>query len=263
VDTSNPDYDEVVAIPESLLKRKGEVHHPQLPFRIRVKDWFVNSRLGLRAPFVEGETPGSVKGIGRTFRIEESPGVLKMDAQNTPSATIEIVSDGGVEGVWHVSNWATDIGSLLYLQRNRLLNASQLEALTKPQEFSYQGRTYQIALRPVRYYKPHSIQLINFSHDLYKGTDTPKNFSSRIRLRRPDTKEDREVLIYMNSPLRYSGETYFQAGFDEVDPRVTILQVVRNPGWLTPYFSCILVALGLIIQFMSHLIGFARKRRTA
>jgi hypothetical protein len=40
-------------------------------------------------------------------------------------------------------------------------------------------------------------------------------------------------------------------------------QVVRNPSWLTPYLSCILVALGLIVQFMSHLIGFTRKRRTA
>src|SRR5204863_4140875 len=121
-----------------------------------------------------------------------------------------------------------------------------------PQQFTYQGRTYQIALRPVRYYSPYSIQLMKFSHDLYKGTDTPKNFSSRIRLRRPDRNEDREVLIKMNNPLRYAGQTYFQAGFDDVDPRVTILQVVRNPGWLTPYFSCVLVALGLIVQFMCH-----------
>ena len=44
---------------------------------------------------------------------------------------------------------------------------------------------------------------------------------------------------------------------------MTILQVVRNPGWLTPYLACVLVALGLIVQFMTHLIGFAMKRRTA
>jgi hypothetical protein len=40
-------------------------------------------------------------------------------------------------------------------------------------------------------------------------------------------------------------------------------QVVSNPGWLTPYLACIMVATGLVIQFMSHLIGFATKRRKA
>ena len=39
----------------------------------------------------------------------------------------------------------------------------------------------------------------------------------------------------MNSPLRYGGETFYQSGYDENDPKVTILQVVRNPSWLTPY----------------------------
>ena len=49
----------------------------------------------------------------------------------------------------------------------------------------------------------------------------------------------------MNNPLRYDGETYYQSGFDRNDARVTILQVVRNPSWLTPYVACILVSLGL------------------
>jgi hypothetical protein len=39
-------------------------------------------------------------------------------------------------------------------------------------------------------------------------------------------------------------------------------QVVRNPSWLTPYLACVLVMAGLIIQFMTHLIGFLTKRRT-
>jgi cytochrome c biogenesis protein ResB len=130
----------------------------------------------------------------------------------------------------------------------------------QPQQFSYRGHTYGLALRPERFYTPFSIELRKFSHDIYRGTDIPKNFSSRVRLQRPDTGEDREVLIYMNNPLRYAGETYYHSGFDDVDPRVTILQVVHNPSWLTPYFSCILVAAGLIVQFLTHLIGFITKR---
>ncbi len=111
------------------------------------------------------------------------------------------------------------------------------------------------------------MKLEKFNHEKYRGTEIPKNFASRVRIQRPDTGEDREVLVYMNSPLRYNGETYYQAGFspknDQLVHKVTILQVVRNPSWLTPYFSCALVALGLIVQFLTHLIGFAAKWRTA
>jgi hypothetical protein len=81
-------------------------------------------------------------------------------------------------------------------------------------------------------------------------------------LQRPQTGEKREVLIYMNSPLRYAGETYYQSGFDP-DNQGTILQVVHNPSWLTPYLSCVLVGVGLVVQFATHLLGFAFKRRTA
>jgi hypothetical protein len=94
------------------------------------------------------------------------------------------------------------------------------------------------------------------------GTDIPKNFASRVALMHPETHENREVLIYMNNPLRYAGETFYQASYDE-DDRGTVLQVVHNPSWLTPYFACILVGGGLIVQFMMHLLGFAGKWRMA
>jgi hypothetical protein len=38
------------------------------------------------------------------------------------------------------------------------------------------------------------------------------------------------------------------------------LQVVHNPSWLTPYFSCVMVAAGLLWQFLSHLIPFLKRR---
>ena len=78
----------------------------------------------------------------------------------------------------------------------------------------------------------------------------------------PETREKREVLIYMNNPLRYAGETYYQADWDK-DDHGTVLQVVRNPSWLTPYLSCIMVAGGLVVQFLTHLLGFIRKTALA
>jgi hypothetical protein len=37
-------------------------------------------------------------------------------------------------------------------------------------------------------------------------------------------------------------------------------QAVHNPSWLTPYLACVIVALGLVIQFGIHLVKFATKR---
>ena len=162
-----------------------------------------------------------------------------MEERDVPSAVVEVVTPQGSLGTWLVS-----------------------EYINQPQSFTWNNRTYQLVMRPRRHYKPYSLQLLKFQHDIYAGTDIPKNFSSRVVLDRPDTGEKREVLIYMNSPLRYAGETYYQASYDE-DDHGTILQVVHNPSWLTPYFSCILVGAGLLVQFATHLVGFTRKRRTA
>jgi hypothetical protein len=139
------------------------------------------------------------------------------------------------------------------------LSAQAAPLLDAPQQFAYENRTFQLALRPIRYYKPYNITLLDFTHKRYKGTEIPKDFSSRLRLQNAQSNEDREVLVYMNNPLRYAGETYYQGGFEPGDT-VSILQVVRNPAWLTPYVSCTLISVGLIVQFLMHLLGFSRSR---
>jgi hypothetical protein len=116
-------------------------------------------------------------------------------------------------------------------------------------------------MRPKRHYTPYSLTLLDLRHDVYPGTDIPKNFSSRVRIENPASGENREVLIYMNSPLRYQGLTYYQYQMAARGPvKSSTLQVVRNPGWLTPYLACILVGVGLTWQFMAHLIGFLKQR---
>jgi hypothetical protein len=269
IDKSNPEYDIVVAVPEQVVAKKGEIHHPDLPFMIRVKDYFPNSEPHVRPPMAANEPPQATQGIAERFRFEPVPVTLKMDDKNIPSAIVEVTGDKGLMGSWALSGWATEEALLEYLQVQWNKQAGEgmgdrlVRQLSASQEFEVGGRRFQIALRPVRIYAPHRIQLVEFRHDKYRGTEIPKNFSSMIRLTNPTTGEDREVKIYMNNPLRYAGATYYQASFSKLDPRVTVLQVVRNPGWLTPYFACGLVALGLVVQFLSHLIGFATKRRKA
>jgi cytochrome c biogenesis protein ResB len=65
-------------------------------------------------------------------------------------------------------------------------------------------------MRLTRYYYPFSLTLLKATHDKYKGTEIPKNFSSRVRINNPGTGEARETVIYMNNPLRYGGQTFYQ-----------------------------------------------------
>ena len=132
------------------------------------------------------------------------------------------------------------------------------------------GKQFAFVLRPARVYEPYSLTLLKATHSVYRGTDIPKDFRSRVRLENHRTGENREVEIFMNSPLRYGGQTFYQyqmvAG--ELARRAgqapsSILQVVRNPSWLTPYAGCIMVAAGLVTQFMIHLVGFVSRRKTA
>ena len=71
---------------------------------------------------------------------------------------------------------------------------------------------------------------------------------------------DRVVKIWMNNPLRYGGETFYQASFEKGE-NLTILQVVRNDGWMLPYLSCMIVGTGLATHFGMNLIGFLRRRK--
>ena len=81
-----------------------------------------------------------------------------------------------------------------------------------------------------------------------------------MRLQDLSHAEDRDALIYMNHPLRYGGKTFYQASFGQND-RLSVLQVVRNPGWLIPYLSCTLVALGLLLHFGVKLSASLRNAR--
>lgn len=253
VDVTDPQKDKVVAIPEEVLNHqagKGDIAHPNLPFSVRVKEYMRNSQ----------PEYGPMVGV----QYAKMPRAIKMNDRDIPAATIELVGkDGKAIGGWKVSNWEFEdqlVASVFNDGRRKGVKVP--ETFGKLPTFTHEGREYTVMMRPVRYYKPFNMTLIDFSHDKYLGTGIPKNYSSKIRLVRPETSEDSERLIYMNNPLRYWGETYYQGGFLPEDTG-TILQVVRNPSWLTPYVACILVGGGLMVQFMSHLMGFIRKRQSA
>lgn len=257
IDASDPQTDAVISIPESRLVGRKEIPLSQTPFTLRVKNYWPNSMLSTNQGPIAVKADAN-QGVGSEgIYVFPKPETAKSEERNIPSAVVEILAPQG-SGAGGTPAPLRSLGSWLVSPY-----------LDEPQPFSYQNKTYALALRFTRYYlftgraDPFGIHLLKFSHDKYQGTDIPKNFSSRIRVQNPGTGEDREVLIKMNSPLRYKGETFYQGSYDPSDPRVSILQVVHNPSWLTPYISCLLVGAGLVVQFLTHLFGFVKKRITA
>jgi hypothetical protein len=266
--------EEVVAIPGRLLTAGAEIQDGNLPFVIRVKSYWENSEPSFRAPMMKNGPPLTTNGVAANFDFSPAEETKSMDDKNVPTAVIELVGANGPLGDWVVSDWTSDDQMVQAVEQNYAQEAGAEMAkkivadLTQPQSVEAGGKTYTFALRPERVYFPFSLQLLKATHTVYTGTDIPKDFRSRVQLRNARTGENREVEISMNHPLRYAGLTFYQFQMDAGQAareagRVpsSVLQVVHNPGWLTPYIGCGMVALGLIVQFMFHLVGFLSKRR--
>jgi hypothetical protein len=234
----NPGDERVVSIPESRLARGGDLKVGELPFTVRIVDYAVNSSIRDRAPMMDSGPPPATRGIGTRATVQKVPAVYDDKHRNLPYAVIELLDKNQSIGTW--------------------LTALVLE----PQEIKVGKDTWRVGLRSERIYRPFSLSLVSFTHDIYPGTTKPRDFRSRVRLEDPATRENREVDIYMNNPLRYRGETFYQSSFDPTDPSVTTLQVVHNPSWLTPYFGCGIVGYGLARHFLYYLVAFIMKRRS-
>jgi hypothetical protein len=223
VDVTDPAFDDVYGIPEVALARGGSVAVPGTPLTVKVKRYARNAQFVTAGPGLPDA--GVDQGPGAGVAILPLPPVTVDDRVDQSAAVVEVAAGGRSLGTWLATN-----------------------ALDTPQAFAHAGRTYELALRARREYLPYTLTLKDFRHDVYPGTTIPKNFSSLVHLVHPAQGDDRDVLIYMNSPLRYDGKAFFQASFGK-DDTLSILQVVENPGWLLPYVSTVLVTLGLLVHF--------------
>ncbi|MCY2993825.1 MAG: cytochrome c biogenesis protein CcsA [Planctomycetota bacterium] len=240
--------DEVVAVPGSLLAasvaRQEPIRDPNLPFDIQVVEYWKNSELqdpprdkanlatvGLGLQVAAGPR-GSGSGAGMESKVNMASTYLKLTERDT----------------------GKDLGTHL---------ASVFFGGTDMAEKVQAGdKSYDLALRFKRTYKPYTLTLIDVSKDDYLGTSTPKNYSSLVQLRDPARNVDREEKIWMNNPLRYAGETFYQSGYDRGrnGKEVTTLQLVTNTGWMIPYVSCMLVSVGMLAHFTIVLVRFLRRQ---
>jgi len=241
IDRSSPDFDRVHSIPVALLKPGKIIQVPDSPLQVRILNYYPNAIIGRAGKDVPVQSPAT-QGAGVKMNLIADPQeVTYAEGEiNTATAYIEVMGPAGSLGTWLVSN--------------------VIDERFPPQMVQLNDQSWEIALRLKRYYYPFSVELADFSHEKYPGTEIPYNFSSEVLVHHEETNKSRKALIYMNHPLRYEGLTFFQASFAN-DDRTSILQVVRNPGWLLPYISVLLIGFGMMVQFGMHFFKFLKKRR--
>jgi len=245
IDKSDPSTDLLHSVSDSLVRQDHEIRDPRLPLGLRVNKLWPNAAVvqpDAQAPMAisTGATAGELKDA----RLIPEPGTTEGDQRNFPAALVEVMNGEQSLGKFFLTSRA-DSG----------------------EKFLVGNKPYEIAFRFVRHYYPFSLTLLKATHEEYRGTKIPKNFASRVRVQNAEHNETRETTIYMNNPLRYSGLTFYQyqmSAGEVVEQAgmtpVSTFQVVRNPSWLTPYVSCLLVGLGLLVQFGFHLMGFLKRR---
>jgi ABC-type transport system involved in cytochrome c biogenesis permease subunit len=241
IDPSDPQHDDVVVIPQSLLQSGQVVRDESLPFDVQLVKFLKNAAL---RPIEAGDKNLAAAGAGLRFVADEvrpGAGTDTSSEVDQSAAYIELFKKNTQESL-----------------------GTYLVALVIPLEkIAAGGKDYNVCLRFKRTYKPYSITLLDVSKDDYVGTNTPRNYSSDIHLVDPSRNVDRQIHIWMNNPLRFAGETFYQSGYHYDKTRQiesTSLQVVTNTGWMIPYVSCVIVAFGLLAHFSITLVRFLSRR---
>ena len=239
IDRSGTSQDIVHSISASKLKPGVQISIPKNDLEIKVIAFYKNSILGRGTE--QQVQRLATHGVGAKMNILATPTQIDYaeDAINTTTAYIEVHYKKEVLGTWLVSN--------------------VIDERFPAQKFQAGEKDLEIAMRYKRHYYPFEIELLDFSHEKYPGTDIPFNYSSKVIAHHQETGTDQQALIYMNHPLRYNGLTFYQASFMP-DETATILQVVRNPGWLLPYLSVLMMGAGMSFQFSLHFTKFLKKK---
>ena len=247
IDTSGATEDEVVAVPQSLLRRGKVIKDEHLPFDVELVEYLPNSVLRPAVPGIENM---ATAGTGlRQIAVPVAPisGTDNTGRMNSPTAYVRLYDKGTDRplGVYMVgyTQWSSG----------------------RPEKVQVGDKTYDLYLRYKHMYKPYSMHLIDVKHDQYMGTQTAKNYSSELRLVDPASNVDRVVKIWMNNPLRFAGETFYQSNYGRsptTGVEYTGLQVVTNTGWRIPYVSCMMVVIGMLAQFGITLRRFLQRRES-
>ena len=257
IDVTNPDTEKVVALPQELLEQGGIHYSKDLPFKVKVLEFGPNCEFNALPPAQKATGPAASvnRGVIETTNLEirPKPEDFSSEGMNFGYVVFEVLDGADSMGTWAAISHPA--GNHWWAQINPKMGDLAFQPIRK------HGRLWGVTLRPEREYLPYSIELLGIANEFYQGTDIPFNFESEILLKM-EKEQSRRALVYMNTPLRHAGKTFYQYQMNKAAD-YTVFQVVRNPSWLVPYIACILVSIGLLWQFSFHLARFLNKNAAA
>ena len=251
LDRSNKDYDQITTIPGSLLFDSDEViDDPQLPFKVRRVAYFKNSDVLQVGPHADNQ---ATAGLGQSFLAVATKSASGADvdaAADRASAYVEIIKRG--------SESTEDQSLGVYLVSQTVFENGYADTI------KVADKDYQIGLRYKTIYKPYSLSLKDTRAEYYVGTDIPSWFSSDFVINDVESGISSDQTIWMNNPLRYRDETFYQVRYSVGDDKTEYsgIQIVKNKGWMIPYVCCMFVVVGLVVQFQQSLSKFLTGSRT-
>ncbi|MBC7854205.1 MAG: cytochrome c biogenesis protein ResB, partial [Pirellulaceae bacterium] len=244
--------EEVFAIPRSKLLRSAATNTPiqdeSLPFEVQVVNYFDNSTL-------------------RRTKSKDKLPYTKGAAFDSKIALVDLPASKGTDSDAPVDEGAMYVKFLAKGTGKDLGTYALSQKVTSSFEEPFEDQVtvgkekYGVSLRFQRSYRPYSLRLVDARGDKFAASQITKNFSSDVHLVDPTRNTDRSVHIWMNNPLRFAGETFYQSGFGSLSQTkdYTILSVVTNTGWMIPYVACMIVAIGLVSHFLITLARFLQK----
>lgn len=257
IDRSPDDTDRVVAFDHRMLSSAAatgkKLTVDGLPFEIRVDRWMENSMIRRRSDKpAEDSVEAKMKGLIESWDILEEPKVGgTSDRSNVASAYITLLAkeNGSEIGRYAVSQWFSD---------------DQIAMRPSYDTVEVASKNYDIGMIFRRNYKDYSITLKDIVLEEYTNSAIPKDYSSYITIRDKEGNVLQDGRVWMNSPMRFRGETFYQSSYIAKDDspygvEQTVLQVVTNAGWLIPYVSCVLVGLGMFVHFGGTFARFAMR----
>lgn len=101
---------------------------------------------------------------------------------------------------------------------------------------------------------PFDLKLIDFRRRFDPGVMQARSYESDVLLSDEEQQiENKPVTISMNEPLSHRGYTFYQSSFTPPDDGsgqfVSLFQVRYDPYWHVVYLGCLLVVVGVFLQF--------------
>lgn len=237
-----------LVVGNALLRRARSdrpitLHHPELPFELRLEAFAPNGRPRRPSP--------------RPPKVEGVPLGPPVDGWTLEQLPLEKEAEQNLAGLLCSAISATQEQRGLVWGFEHPLQPALPWVVQLPG-----GPTWAVELRRREIDLPFTIRLEDFTHEYHPGTGVARNFMSRVT--KLEEGVPQELVIRMNEPLRRRGYTLFQSSFGPNDAKPgdpnmwSTFAVVRNPADILPTIACAVIGVGLLLHFLMKLSGWIR-----